>query len=537
MSPLFQFTRRGYFISVSLADLRTGKMKANTTRDFQRGTRMKQARVGHRLSLGASPDGPSLRASERRAMNAQWDREAFNSLYSRGAKLHGLMGALDFSENGYSAEDAILTFHAHRQDEVGDLPHERFGLDSLFWLAVGCLPLAGDRVFSLEDPEPVASQEADVVETSSKRGRSIKRPRQPSAAALVHFDDEDNRYHRYQPQPDNTYRPSTRFVSTGHTSSLDRADDGSTRSKVAGTAGNPRLFSFTVTEERVEALVDVALVIGAENKTTVSFALNEVPVPEADMDVLLQDCDRTYVPCDRRWIRFGPRQEQDDRKSPWFLERADAQLLAQALLELPLCARGYLIHRPKSSVCREMLAAASYDLPRMIAYLTQGLDPFQLPPEEVDALMEALKSMWKHAQNYKYEKLFANDIYQLEKALKGAIHEEQSVALFIQVLVLTNTEFRDVMKQSLRKLQQCLSASVTVDMESGTVDVITVFGVVQKFPVSGNIDRTIKHVVSYEQVLLMALKAVVRSTFLQTSLNSEPLLDRVLEMEEITTLS
>jgi hypothetical protein len=82
-------------------------------------------------------------------------------------------------------------------------------------------------------------------------------------------------------------------------------------------------------------------------------------------------------------------------------------------------------------------------------------------------------------------------------------------------------------------------------MQTSTVNVNTSFGVVQKFPIDleslvarpDEVDTTAKHVLSYPMVILLMLKGCLRSAFLDTSLDSLPLFNRTLELNEVVNVT
>lgn len=258
------------------------------------------------------------------------------------------------------------------------------------------------------------------------------------------------------------------------------------------------------------------------SKKRQTMCMDEIPAEGDDLGLLLDDASRTYVPSERRWVRLGSRPGRGERYSNWYLERSDAQALVCALLKLPLCPQGYLIQRPPSSACRQMLVGAAADLERLLMMLSLNIEHLQLADATGASLRRAMAVLHERMQLFVYNRAFASAIFELDRILTQIIYWDEQVdddaALFVQVLALTNKELRDLMVQSLRYLQECLRSKVNVDMVAATVNFATLFGVTQKFHVNvdavvekpADVDRSRHIEIPYVQVLFLVLRAAAK---------------------------
>lgn len=431
--------------------------------------------------------------------------------------LSGVVGTFSAQDKVAELDANSIKYHNHSVQQIGDLSSEPLPLGSLFWLSVGCLPLWGDRVFSLEDPEEMSN--VAYLEEPDERALRYR-----TDARQMHHDAMHGRYlHPHAPR--------------GLYSALGRGRD---RDRTSSPA-RPRMFRFSIGEDREESLVGIAGITNAEQETTEAMCMDEMPVKGDDLNLLLYDARRTYVPSERNWVRLGGQAERSQRYSNWFLERSDAQALACALLKLPLCPQGYLIQRPPRSACRQLLVGASADLDRLLTVLIFHVEHLQLTEADNVRLRSTMVALRQRLEQSEYTRALASAVYELDGVLADIIEVEETAALFVKVLAITNKELRDLMMQSLRHLLDCLNSTVTVDMAAATVKFATLFGVVQKFYIDfdavvekpANVDRSRQIDIPYVQVLLLVLRAALRSTFLKTSLSSEPLYVTILSMSDI----
>lgn len=178
-----------------------------------------------------------------------------------------------------------------------------------------------------------------------------------------------------------------------------------------------------------------------------------------------------------------------------------------------------------------MLVAASRLLkPVLVALIANFniLESHHAFPRGFKDLLSNLLNMISHKS---YSRKFANALYVLDCALEGFTNQVTDGILPVQVVLVTSPEFRDLIRQSMDNLEACLPQVIVLDRKEATLDVISVLGTVKKFPLeldvlvddpqayrnAGQVD------LPYADVLLIVLKASLKSTFIRTSLESEPL--------------
>jgi hypothetical protein len=194
------------------------------------------------------------------------------------SRLVGNVGSLTLYRN--PGASSVTTFATHEAEEIGPVPTENLSIASLFWLSVGCLPLGDRRFLSLEDVQSVAVVTEDDMEDNTnvrRRNRSSIMDRYRG----VHFaeadvDDDgsihsdDGRYGYTRP------RRASLYVDLPIRS----------RSKASRDPEVPRRFCFADTEDRVDALVDFAVALGAENDNTETLTLQEMIISSDDLPLL-----------------------------------------------------------------------------------------------------------------------------------------------------------------------------------------------------------------------------------------------------------
>ena len=185
-----------------------------------------------------------------------------------------------------------------------------------------------------------------------------------------------------------------------------------------------------------------------------------------------------------------------------------------------------------------MLAEACSLLPRMLYFLVHHFDKLEarMPRGQMDVnFLPTLKKLLLMTSNYSYTRLFASVLYDLDYTLVTTVDREPDIHLFIQVLAMTSAEFRDLISQSLRDLEACLDSNLSFDAAPATISTYTIMGARKVFPLDLDVLVDDPHAfirsgtiqVPYVDVLLLVLKACLRSTFLETSLDSTPLFDAV----------
>ena len=98
--------------------------------------------------------------------------------------------------------------------------------------------------------------------------------------------------------------------------------------------------------------------------------------------------------------------------------------------------------------------------------------------------------------------------------------------MVVGVLRMTNSEFRHLMSQSVRHMQDLVNQTIDFDLGAQSVNLRIVLGIVQQFPVDltslfrGYQPEQRVVAVSYTNLMMVVLKASLRSAFLKTSLRT-----------------
>jgi hypothetical protein len=424
---------------------------------------------------------------------------------------------------------------AHEKIHIGTLSSEPLRTDGLFWLAVGCLPMTGGRVFSLENVQAVQEWDTDRDEYDFDEAQNTTAP---VPSPHVRFDDD----YLY---PGSLYHSPDRNVSRSGvvpSPAMYVNPDGGRASSWSSTT--PRKFRFAATDERVESLDMIAEAVGADTQDTQALTLHELVPGEAELRLLEMDAGRTYVPSERDWVRLGPPEEHVAASRCWFLVRSDAQLLARALLQLPLCAHGFLISRPRHSACREFLVSAAPTLPRLLTNTILNMDLFGLDDRYKDDFATSMRRLLHYIKGDKSKRTLASALYDVDTALEKLIAESDNISMILQILTITNAEFRENIGQSVRRFEECRRATITVDTAGSMVRMLAFFGVMQQFPFDMDsivdeqlpLDQRLEVEVPYSHLLLIVLKATVRSAVLMTSLDSFPLLEQVSNLPDVVNM-
>ena len=494
-----------------------------------------QARPGNMLSKrvreaaearpGWMTDRPSWARSTSAGSSYGADQHASGRSY---IPLHGLIGTIYFPRrrrHDENEEHDRVQFQNHTSLEVGDISMEPLTVDEMFWLAVGCLVAPAKRVYSLENVQPLAYTVGEEDE-DEEDDSTIPNSRPPMSPA-VRFDtpdspDDDYDYRGRQWQPH--ISPNTYIIP-----SPIEGRAGRTERTIAGSWDplGPRGFKFTETYERSDALSSLARSVEPANHDVKVFSLEEVELSEEEQTTLQHDSEATYVPLSSPWIRLAG----GSNGRAWFLNRSDGQILAQALLNLPLCPQGYLINGNTEAVLRKTLCAASEALPQLLVRMITDIDSLVVEPADRNELLTAMDHLLARTLNYKYNRVFASLLFRLDEVLIRNLHPDKRANDAIGVLMITNPEFRSLIAQSLRHIPMTAGTSVTVDLAKSCLVMPTVMGVLQEFAIDfdslfpGTDPRAPAITITYTMLLILSLRASLRSTFFETSVDSLPLFE------------
>lgn len=451
--------------------------------------------------------------------------------------LYGLTGTLytpqphreSYNRNAYPNQDneqrtakpKKVFFSRHNKGRVGNLGDDTVSVDWLFWMAVGCIPTAQKMVLCL----------ADAVDRSMT-------PDTPSVPDIL--EDERTPVVRFQTDNDTNYSPS----SDSEEFEL-REDEVSPAMYVrpdahAGNAATtalldphrPRAFRLSPSYDTLDDLAGFAELVHAEQSGTKVLSLEEVGLEEDELRNLVTD-NGTYITRSSEWLRLH--QDSSDKRK--FLHRADGQTMAAALLTLPLSPYGYLMSLERC-LCREMLCQAADSLPQLLLRTMWSIDgSFDFLEDDVkQQLRNTMASFSALSQPVKRTRLYFEALYKLNRELEAAIGQDQSskqISLSLGCVMITSPEFRSLVSQSVRLLEEGFHGTMCVDLDVGVVEVSTVMNFPAKFPVDvkaifPGIDATERRGrfdIPLPRIALICFKAALRSAMLDSALDSRPLFE------------
>lgn len=463
------------------------------------------------------------------------------------SELHGLTGTLLIPRYHDFELPEALRFAFHGPEEIGNLGNEVLSIDVLFWLAVGCIPSVDGRVFSLENAHLLDfDDDDDDDDDSGQEGNAPHRyDRNEIYEARYESDEESEeiiyvaeRRHNPRKISQNTYIQNQRAPrSTRHISGA-------------------RAFRFSPTDERSEAFSGIARVLQVERTNSVVMSLEEMPVWNDERADLERLADVTYLPSDSTWVRLPRRDKRPGKRrsrrrrdqrddgtqengSIWYLQRKDAQVLAQSLLRLPICQMGYLFSANQSSLCYQFLSSAAPNAPRLLFYMINNFAVLRIPEASRKNLLAAMNEMFRLTHEFQYTRAFMDTIYELDTLLQHALPLDEKILDAIGVLTISSEEFRDLINMSIRRIPQSIDQTVQLDLDHPALIMRTVLGAEQRFPVDlsalcpNHVASQSALDISFSNLILIVLKASLRSAFLKTSLDSLPLFEQVMKMEDV----
>ena len=259
---------------------------------------------------------------------------------------------------------------------------------------------------------------------------------------------------------------------------------------------------------------------------------------------MLQDLRGTaIIPALCEWVRIGKPLE-DERLVETYIPRADAQRLALALLKIPWHPEGYLLGANKSDQCFQWLLESSLELYSLLVSVDAGIGSLGLSTAHRRQLSSELNSLLQRFHRSRIPlRSTCYAMFRLERTLMTISHTNQQVNEMIGTITITNPEFLRLMVRTARRSQQAPDAEVRIDMRSGMLQVPAEFGVILEFPLeiqelypqNATSDEVIP--VRYSLVLIVALRACLRSDMLRNCFDSHPLLRQVSGLEDVIQIS
>lgn len=267
-----------------------------------------------------------------------------------------------------------------------------------------------------------------------------------------------------------------------------------------------------------------------------------VPVAPDRASSMLRDVSQwTKVPADADWIRVPGLESYEEI----YLERIAAQKLAYGLLCLRWHPQRYLLDPgDRTGVGMKIFAAAADALPNFVFRLRDVIE--WLNPSQADKrkLSSALGTVHTRLEAGASARLFtaAQDLDTILGEL-GSRGDQTYIGQIIGILAITNSEFRDLVYDSLRSLQETASSTISLDMPSATLKVPKAFGVMQHFyvdwqemfPEEVRNHETLS--VSYTQIVLATTQSLVKCEMLRCCPDSKPLIDTVMKLGDVVYMT
>lgn len=179
-------------------------------------------------------------------------------------------------------------------------------------------------------------------------------------------------------------------------------------------------------------------------------------------------------------------------------------------------------------------------LPRLLNNIIHNINDIDLDESLKPIALTAMRKLQFRLQRSEYTRYFATAIYELDEILERVLlPTDGKIKHGIGVLVLCHEEIRHLITLAVRRITHSLSGSVQIDLESPALVMTAVLGSEQRFPIDMQaLFPEFRHEqqrldVTFTTLLLVTLKACLRSSFLKTSLDSLPLMECIAEMEDI----
>ena len=189
---------------------------------------------------------------------------------------------------------------------------------------------------------------------------------------------------------------------------------------------------------------------------------------------------RTYVPADSPWVRLSSADPHEDEV---FIARADAQEIAQSLLQITWHPESYLIASTRHAIDMRLLTSSASRFHRVAERICVGIDKIGLGNSEQTRLLGALRPAIRKAEKATVDRSSTASMYRLDQVLGelGQRDDKLIIDRMVGILTLTNEEFQELLYQSLRHLQETSHSVVQVDLRAATFKIPAAFGFMQTF--------------------------------------------------------
>ncbi|KAI0177743.1 hypothetical protein BJ166DRAFT_30422 [Pestalotiopsis sp. NC0098] len=449
--------------------------------------------------------------------------------------IHGNFGTLWLPDVSMRADNHKVYYTHHTSDERGELGQEPFPLISLFWLAVGCIPAENGDVYCLDNVDDIEddnNSDSDSYENATSSVHRNRRRSTMTAITRAHFDTGDSDRHKV-PQR----RRASEFVIPSSNNQRGRAQRPARTSRRRAV----RAYHFSPVNKRNEMLSELADAIEHPSQRGAVNSLEEINLPENVANDLEETSGATYQPALSLWTRLGSSDTRLGATSPQldFIDRGNGQRLAQVLLDLKLSPEGYLQGSSKRSLCLQMLCNAAQVLPHLISRVIGGIEKLNVPTDITTRLSDLLNDLLDKCLSFKPDRAYFRTVFDLDTVLDSLVDPNPKVTTAVGVLMITSAEFRDIVARLARMIPEASDKLLT--LECGPVTMLCIpslLGVVQKFPVDfgvlypGETIAVEAIQLSLSRLMFAALKACLRSVFLETCLESTPLFEAFIDMND-----
>ncbi|KAK2607689.1 hypothetical protein N8I77_006350 [Diaporthe amygdali] len=431
----------------------------------------------------------------------------------RGTHLYGTTGSFTFHEGYDTGATGVLSFVTSLEQCQTRLVADRLSWSSIVLLALGYLPLPSGHYLSFA-----------ITDNNGAFGM-ISVPQFGGAPSIISLDSD-----------------SVVESESSHSSATDVSHPNKFHRQVQVDQKNLQRFRLEVyrLQTQEKRLRDLPIDLGDPDQKIRARVLKIISSAElsAVQGHLQGLAAMTFVPPQEEYVRVfkqSARKANSRNRDCVFITRASAQLFALGILHLPWSQNNYIVGRVlESNIVRNLLFEAAPACIRFLLRLQRMPSILRLSQTREDNFLEAAKKVLKPDEDipglYKPE---LSGLYELDEILSSMQHRTMEVSLMIGVLVLTNTEYRELIYQSVRQVSSTTSnlpkVDTEMDFEKGHVTVPGAFGIEHIFMVDLDClledlpnhqrsqSRTIK--VDFATVLLAALKAYIRSLMLENCID------------------
>ena len=436
----------------------------------------------------------------------------YDDYSERRPMLHGITGAMEASlvDLGRDEKDVVVAYRKLEKSALSFVP-ENLPFSSIFMLSIGCIPITPHLFFSVTEVESVESDGDGDGDWSDS------------------------------PPP----RPPRNSFFWGKKQSKKKTASAPLKSK--RSAAEIQTYKLEPVTDRANALVEIGRSFDVEKVTILSL----VPFrPSSAQSTSLEELvGQSFVPAASQWVRLEDTRNStrswDARKSTEkYVMRSDAQLMALALFRLPWHPEGYILGADKRDHSFQLLRGCSKYFRPTLTHMVDRIDHLGLASAQVVELKKLATYLSRRFNESKApQRAKIHQMFQLERLLRAIGHHIERVNELIGVMMITNSEFINLVRESAERFDQAPATSVEASLRSGAIKVPGAFGILLEFPVSIDeiyagetpLDQVV--MVPFPMVLIASLRACLKSAMLGDCFESEPLLGQVLGWNDVVYLS